>query len=85
MANEEQPKACNCPNCLSPALRTGNEITCEICDAVFTITKKQGAKVKTLGPIDDHERRISALEGKQGPQEPEPKSTQEPEPEEEDL
>jgi uncharacterized Zn finger protein (UPF0148 family) len=47
--SEESSKAVNCPNCQGPAIRTGNEITCETCDATFVITKKQGAKVKTLG------------------------------------
>lgn len=60
--SEEKPQAIVCPNCQQLAIRTGNEIACENCDAIFTITKKQGAKVKQLGPIEDHEKRISALE-----------------------
>lgn len=51
-----------CPNCQKPALRTGDEITCENCDAVFTITKKQEAKVKEFGLIQNHEERITQLE-----------------------
>lgn len=86
MSNGEQPKATSCPNCQQPAIRSGNEITCEACDAVFMVTKKQGAKVKELGPIEDHERRIQALEGlhpaKQEPQKQE--MEQEPVPDEDD-
>jgi len=62
MSNEDQPKATTCPNCQQPAIRAGNEITCEKCDAVFTVTIKQEAKVKKLGPIEDHEQRIKKLE-----------------------
>jgi len=76
MSNGDQPKATTCPNCQQPAIRVGNNITCESCDAVFVVTKKQGAKVKELGPIEDHEQRIQALEGKQEPQKP--KQEQEP-------
>jgi len=68
---EEKIKVHICPNCMQPAIRAGNEITCEHCDAIFTITKKEGAKVKQLGPLEDHERRIRALEGKNKPKEPE--------------
>jgi len=49
---------------MQPAFMIDNEITCENCDAVFTISKKQGVKVKKLGPIEDHEQRISQLETK---------------------
>lgn len=75
-------KATFCPNCAQPAIRSGNEITCENCDAVFTITKKQEAKVKEIGRLDNHEQRILALEGKQGPSEPGPEPESE---DEEDL
>ena len=69
---EEKPKAVYCPNCQGPATRTGNEITCETCDATFTITKKDGAKVKKLGPIQDHEDRLKKIEAKIFVDEPEP-------------
>ena len=59
---EEKPKATKCPNCQQPAIRSGNEITCENCDATFVIRKKQGAKVKQIGTIEDHEKRIEILE-----------------------
>ena len=60
---EEKTEIAFCPNCRQTAIRTGNEIACEKCDAVFVITEKQGAKVKKLGPIEDHEQRIKRLEG----------------------
>lgn len=87
MSNGDKQKAAFCPNCQKPALQTGNEITCEGCDAVFVVTQKQGAKVKELGPIDDHEQRIAALEQfHKTPQEPKIEPEQEPGPEdEEDL
>lgn len=69
---EEKPKAVQCPNCQGPAIRTGNEITCETCDATFMITKKDGAKVKKLGPIQDHEERLKKIEATIFTEEPEP-------------
>jgi len=62
---EEKPKAAYCPNCNGPALKSGNEITCEKCDGVFTISRA-GVKVKSIGSIQDHENRIAALEEKTG-------------------
>ncbi len=47
--NEENAKAVTCPNCQGPAIRTGSEIACEACDAIFVITRKQGAQVKQIG------------------------------------
>lgn len=86
-ADNNKPKPAFCPNCSKPALKTGNEIVCENCDAVFTITKT-GAKVKSIGPIEDHEDRIAALEQKTGiiqepapAPEPTPAPEQDPEPE----
>ncbi len=46
-----------CPNCQSPALKSGNEIGCEKCDAVFEIRKK-AAVVKEEGLM----QRIVTLE-----------------------
>jgi len=57
-----------CPNCNSPAIRKGKVIICQVCDASFRWTQ-EGPKLVELGPFDDHERRIKALEG--GPAEPE--------------
>lgn len=71
----EEPKQISCPNCLGPAIKEGNVITCEACDAIFVITKKEGAKLKQLGPIEDHEKRISRLESIIPGQEPKPVET----------
>jgi len=51
-----------CPNCQQPALREGNEITCEKCDAIYRITKTDGAKVKSQGRLDFLEERIEKIE-----------------------
>jgi len=74
-----EPKATICPNCQQPAIRTGNEIACETCDATFVITKKQGAKVKQIGiseRIDLLEKEVfaekSPAEPESEPIEPEP-------------
>jgi uncharacterized Zn finger protein (UPF0148 family) len=74
----EKPTISHCPNCQQPAIRTGNEIYCEKCDTTFTITQKQGATVKQIGPLDELRGRIEKLEqllpGENKPvkQEPEP-------------
>lgn len=74
-----EKKEIYCPNCQQLAVKEGNEITCEICDAVFVITKKEGAKVKQIGSIEDHEKRIIQLESIITP-EPEPKPVEPVEP-----
>ncbi len=74
MAKENKPAYC--PNCHKPAIRQGNEIICETCDATFTITKKDGAKVKQIGRIEQVEQDVAALKAKVFDQdaEPEPES-----------
>jgi len=70
-----------CPNCQQPAVRSGNEITCEKCDATFTITKKDGAKVKETGRIEKIEFDIAELRAQIFPDtadEPEPESEPKP-------
>ncbi|MBA7518485.1 hypothetical protein ES705_10555 [subsurface metagenome] len=62
---EENPETTFCPNCRQPAVRTGNEIACENCDAVFVITKKEGPKIKQLGPLKDLTKRVELLEAAQ--------------------
>ena len=55
-----------CPNCGEPAIfdaRT-SVIICEKEDAEFKVTKQGGAKVKKTGVLDDHEKRLAALEQK---------------------
>lgn len=65
-----ETKAISCPNCGKPAIRTGNEIACEHCDAEFVITKKQETQVKQFGKIEDHENRIAKLEAAASSTEP---------------
>jgi len=65
-----------CPNCLEPAEKTGNEIVCTACNATYKITQTGAAKVKQLGWKEDIERRVKAVEDKQaglpGESKPEP-------------
>jgi len=56
-----------CPNCGKPAIKEGNKITCEECDAVFRVTQ-DGARLEKTGVIKDHERRIAQLEGRLKPE-----------------
>lgn len=69
----EESKITFCPNCQQPATRTGNEIACESCDAVFVIKQKEGIKVKQVGPIEDLRKRVERLESLVPGEEPEPK------------
>ena len=83
---EAKGKVVNCPNCQGPAIWSGNEITCAQCDAIFTITKKNGAKVKKLGPIQDLDERVKKIEAKIFIEEPEVQQVDEddePEPDQE--
>lgn len=58
-----------CPNCNGPAVREGDEITCEKCDAVFIVKQKE-VKVKQIGKLDDLEQRVGRLEGLHGGEPP---------------
>ena len=78
----EEPKQTNCPNCLGPAIKEGNKIICENCDATFTFTKTGGAKVKEIGRLDNLEKRLDRVESLLPSQEPEPESKPKDEPEE---
>lgn len=72
MANEKS-KAVTCPNCAGPAIRSGDEIACEQCNAIYEIKKKPAGeekKVKSLG-IEDRLTKIeSRLFGDKGEQKP---------------
>ena len=76
----EETKITFCPNCSQPAVRQGDEVVCEKCDAVFKITRKE-AKVKELGRIESIEQRLSKVEALL-PTDPEPEP--EPAPEDDD-
>ena len=51
-----------CPNCLQPAEKTGNKITCTACDSVLTVTRTGGAKVVEAGWKEKLEKRVGFLE-----------------------
>ena len=57
-----------CPNCCSSgAIKDGNEVTCQNCDATFTIKRTGGAKIKRVGRLEDLEARVSDLETRTKP------------------
>jgi len=58
----EEAKKPLCPNCQQPAIREGNKIICEACDATYIITKEQGAKVDKTGELADIKQRLAQLE-----------------------
>lgn len=72
----------SCPNCLGPAIREGNKITCESCDAVFTFTKTGVAKLKDIGRLNALEERMdrqeNLLQGLLPESEPKPEPKDEP-------
>jgi len=80
MPDEKKPQIVFCPNCRQPATRIGNEITCEQCDAVFMIKRKEAA-VKKLGSIENHEERLKRIEASIFPPDNPPESGDEPKPE----
>jgi len=51
----------HCPNCNGPAIREGDEITCEKCDAVFVIKQKE-PKVVQIGRLNELEQRVGSIE-----------------------
>lgn len=51
-----------CPNCLEPAEKVGNKITCQSCDSVLTVTRTGGAKVAEAGWKEQMEGRIKSNE-----------------------
>lgn len=82
MSNNKHPTIQPCPNCQRDAIRVGNKITCEACDAIFEIKKTGAAQVKKVGPYADLLERVKKIEGKVfGEPEPEPEQRTEPEPE----
>lgn len=52
---------CHCPNCNGPAMREGDEITCEKCDATFIVKQKE-TRLKQIGTIEDLSQRVQRLE-----------------------
>ncbi len=58
----KESKITFCPNCRQPAVREDNQITCETCDATYTITKTEGAKVRSQGRLQSLEDRVAKIE-----------------------
>jgi len=81
MAKEQKQKPVHCPNCNQPAIRQGDEIICELCDAVFKVTKTDGARVKKTGTLEDIQTRLEKVESEVFPSDPEPGQEPESEPE----
>lgn len=64
-----------CPNCLEPAEKVGNKITCHACDSVLTVTRTGGAKVSEAGWKEQMEEQIKSNKDRIDgllPEEPEP-------------
>ena len=82
--SNEKVKPCLCPNCQKPAIKDGNEIICEHCDATYEIRQKQGARVKKLGALEDLTKRVEKLEAsifeEESDKDKEPKQDDEEEP-----
>ena len=76
MSNEK--KVISCPNCGHPAVKEGNKIVCEKCDATFTLTRTGAAKVADVGRIQTIEDRLDKIESVLPGQEPEPPQEQQP-------
>lgn len=75
-----------CPNCLEPAEKSGNKITCVTCDAVFEIKRTGAANVVKLGEVEALKGRVSAIEALLAPEpEPTPADVEEPEETEEPI
>jgi len=60
-----------CPNCGRAAIREGNNLTCEACDAVF-VFKRTGPTVKQVGRLKAIEDRLDKVESLLPGGEPEP-------------
>lgn len=79
MSEESKSTKTVCPNCLGEAIREGNKIICETCDATFTFTKTGGARLKEIGRLDSIEQRLNRVESLLPGEELESKESDEPE------
>jgi len=80
----DEKKIIACPNCGGQAVKEGNKIVCEGCDATFSITRTGAAKVADVGRIQAIEDRMDKIESLLPGQEPEPVPPLEQEPSETD-
>lgn len=78
-----KPKIVGCPNCGKNAIREGNTVTCESCDAQFEITTKDGAHAVAIGRFDALEARVTKLESPTPESEPNDKTKDQAQDEEE--
>lgn len=56
------PEKAICPNCQQEAIKDGDEIVCEHCDATFKVTRTGGARVRQIGRLNSLEERVARLE-----------------------
>lgn len=75
----EKTKKIVCPNCGARAIKDGNKIVCESCDATYSFKKTGGAKVLDIGRLDSIESRLSHVESLLPGQDPDPAEPDEPE------
>ena len=77
-------KIISCPNCDGKAVKEGNKIICDTCDATFTLTRTGAAKVADVGRFQTIEDRLDKIEstyvaGRVPDPDPEPEPIQQPE------
>lgn len=73
----EEPKKIVCPNCGARAIKEGNKIVCEDCDATYSFKKTGGAKVLDIGRLESIEERLNRVESLL-PGDPDPADPQDP-------
>lgn len=62
----------SCPNCSGIAIKDGDVVVCESCDATFKVTKVGGARLKEIGRLDSIEERLDRVESLLPGEEPDP-------------
>jgi len=85
MSEEPTSTKTVCPNCQGEAIKEGNKVICEKCDATFTITRTGGARLKEIGRMDDIEQRLDRLDELFPVEEPQQDDKPEDEPEEQSI
>lgn len=67
-----ESKKISCPNCSGIAVKDGDVIICESCDATFKVTIVGGARLKEIGRLDAIEERLDRLDSLWPGDEPDP-------------
>ena len=62
----------SCPNCSGIAIKDGDVVVCEACDATFKVTKVGGAKLLEIGRLDGIDKRLDRIESLLPGEEPDP-------------